>query len=386
MILLKRLLYARRQTVSPLPSRRGRLGTNTADWRLRRRRYPDRLNLCFARALLQPRFPIRARRAIDDHHPARPHPRSVRRGQTHRQGKTQTQSLCTSLPYLTKEEEDKIDEIIDRFMLYDIGRLQGLEGAKALKAFKALGPEAIPSLVRGLNRAAAIEHSCPVVVIAQKLGRLLVASDDQELMEFVKDNIGSGVGRTRHAGVLQDLRVAVSMRKNALSRRPAASSAGPKTPRGMSVTALADAASIERGSRLRFILIELEKRKGSEVVPALANAAASYDKSIQKLGRDLLDRHLARQTETVVKEKLGEELIEVRKSAMRVIASRMPRLAGELIDLLADDKDEVRAAAHAALVKLSRGLDFGPSAAADKEKIAAAQEKWRRWWDRRKGR
>lgn len=292
-----------------------------------------------------------------------------------------------SLPYLTKEEEDKIDVIIDRFMLYDIGRLQGREGAKALKAFKDLGPEAIPSLVRGLNRAATIEHSCPVVVIAQKLGRLLAASDDQELMEFVKDNIGSGVGRTRHAGVLQDLRVAVSMRKNALARRPAStSSAAAKTPRGMSVTELADAASIERGPRLRFILIELEKRRGEEVVPALANAAGSYDKTIQKLGRDLLDRHLARQGEAVVKEKLGDELIEVRRAAMRVIASRMPRLAGELIDLLGDDKEEVRAAAHAALVKLSRGLDYGPSADAEKEKIAAAQEKWRNWWDRRKGR
>jgi len=292
-----------------------------------------------------------------------------------------------SLPYLTKEEEDRIDVIIDRFMLYDIGRLQGREGAKALKAFKALGPEAIPSLVRGLNRAATIEHSCPVVVIAQKLGRLLAASDDQELMEFVKDNIGSGVGRTRHAGVLQDLRVAVSIRKNALARRPAStSSAAPKPPRGMSVTELADAASIERGPRLRFILIELEKRRGEEVVPALANAAASYDKTIQKLGRDLLDRHLARQTEAVVKEKLGDELIEVRLAAMRVIASRMPRLAGELIDLLGDDKDEVRVGAHAALVRLSRGQDYGPSADAEKEKIATAQEKWRNWWNRRKGR
>jgi hypothetical protein len=288
-----------------------------------------------------------------------------------------------SLPYLTKEEEDKLDEIIDRFMLYDIGRLQGQEGAKALKAFKDLGPEAIPALVRGLNRAAAIEHSCPVVVIAQKLGRLLAASDDQELMEFVKDNIGSGVGRTRHAGVLQDLRVAVAMRKNALARRPA-SSAGPKAPRSMSITELADAASTERGPRLRLILVELEKRRGSEVVPALANAAASYDKDIQKLGRDLLDRHLSRQTEAVIKEKLGDELIEVRKAAMRVIASKMPRLAGELIDLLGDDKDEVRAAAHAALVKLSRGQDFGPADDAGKEKIAEAQAKWRSWWDRRK--
>jgi hypothetical protein len=97
-----------------------------------------------------------------------------------------------SLPYLTKEEEEKIDEIIDRFMLYDIGRLQGEAARKALKDFKDLGPEAIPALVRGLNRAATIEHSCPVVVIAQKIGKLLGTSEDRELLEFVRDSVGRG--------------------------------------------------------------------------------------------------------------------------------------------------------------------------------------------------
>lgn len=285
-----------------------------------------------------------------------------------------------SLPYLTREEEEKLDNIVDRFMLYDIGRLQGAEARKALKDFKDLGPEAIPALVRGLNRAAMIEHSCPVVVIAQKLAKLLAASEDRELLEFVRDNIGSGVGRTRHAGVLQDLRVGVAMRKNALARRPPP---GPKTPRSMSVSELADAASSERGPRLRTLLTELEKRRGPEVLPGLANAAGSYDKDIQKLGRDLLDRHLARQSEAIVKEKLRDELAEVRSAAARVVAVRMPRLAGELIDLLEDEQTEVRTAAHDALVRLNRGEDFGPVADASKEQIAEAREKWRSWWSRK---
>jgi hypothetical protein len=285
-----------------------------------------------------------------------------------------------SLPYLTKEEEEKIDQIIDRFMLYDIGRLQGEAGRKALKEFKDLGPEAIPALVRGLNRAATIEHSCPVVVIAQKIGKLLAASEDRELMEFVRDNIGAGVGRTRHAGVLQDLRVGVALRKNALARRPPP---GPKTPRTMSVGELADAASSERGPRLKAVLTELEKRRGKEVLPGLAHAAGSYDKDTQKLGRDLLYNHLARQTETVVKEKLKDELAEVRQAAVRVVAARMPRLGGELIDLLEDEHAEVRNAAHEALVKLNRGEDFGPAADASKEEIADARDKWRSWWDRK---
>jgi hypothetical protein len=285
-----------------------------------------------------------------------------------------------SLPYLTKEEEDKLDQIIDRFMLYDIGRLQGEAAKKALKDFKDLGPEAIPALVRGVNRAARIEHSCPVVVIAQKLNRLLLASDDQELLDYVRDDIGAGVGRTRHAGVLQDLRLSVTMHRNAVARRPPP---GPKSPRLMTVTELADAGSTERGPRLKSILIELEKRRGKEVLPGLAHAAGSYDKDIRKLGRDLLERHLARQTEAVVKEKLHDELTEVRLAAVRVVAARMPRLAGELIDLLGDEQAEVRAAAHDALVRLARGEDFGPSADAGKEQTSADQERWRSWWARK---
>jgi len=285
-----------------------------------------------------------------------------------------------SLPYLTREEEDRLDEIIDRFMLYDIGRLQGDAAKKALKDFKDLGPEAIPALVRGVNRAAKIEHSCPVVVIAQKLGKLLVASDDQELLEYARDNIGAGVGRTRHAGVLQDLRMGITMRKNAVARRPPP---GPKSPRLMTVVELADAGSIERGPRLKSILLELEKRRGKEVLSGLANAAGSYDKEIRKLGRDLLERHLARQGEAVVKEKLRDELVEVRLAAVRVVVARMPRLTSELIDVLADEQAEVRTAAHDALVKLSRGEDFGPAADASSEQIVAAQEKWRSWWERK---
>jgi hypothetical protein len=285
-----------------------------------------------------------------------------------------------SLPYLTKEEEDKLDEIVDRFMLYDIGRLQGADARKALKEFKNLGPEAIPALVRGLNRAAQIEHSCPVVVIAQKLGRLLAVSEDRELLEFVRDNIGAGVGRTRHAGVLQDLRFGVSQRKNAVARRP---KGGAKSPRTMRISELADAASSERGPRLKLLLTELSNRRGKEVLPGLANAAGSYDKDIQKLGRDLLYAHLTRQSEAVVKEKLTDEQPEIRKAAVRVVVNKMPRLTCELIALLADEQTEVRGAAHDALVKLSRVEDYGPPADATTEQIGIAQGKWRSWWNRK---
>src|SRR2546421_12276851 len=74
--------------------------------------------------------------------------------------------FAPSLPQLTDEEEEKLDQIIDRFIQQDTGRLSGEEGKKARQDFDKLGPEAIPALIRGVNRAAKIEHSWPAGVIA----------------------------------------------------------------------------------------------------------------------------------------------------------------------------------------------------------------------------
>jgi hypothetical protein len=297
--------------------------------------------------------------------------------------------LAPSLPELTKEEEEKLDQIIDRFMLYDIGRLQGEDARSALRDFQKLGPEAIPALLRGLNRAAAIEHSCPCVVIAQKLQRLLLASDDRELLQLARDEIGAGVGRTRHATVLQDLRLKVTMRQNLVARRPPPAekpTAAEKAPAFMSNSELAEAAGNERGPRLEKILTELERRKGPEVLAGLATATANSDRKSQELARDLLDRHLGRQPQAVVRQKLKDTHPEVRQAAVRVAAAKMPNLGGDVIDLLDDEVGAVRAAARQALVLLSRGEDFGPEASADKATCAEAQKKWRDWWDRRSGR
>ncbi len=296
--------------------------------------------------------------------------------------------LAPSLPELTREEEEKLDQIIDRFMLYDTGRLQGEEGRVALRDFQKLGPEAIPALIRGVNRAAAIEHSCPVVVIAQKLQKLLLASDDMELLQFARDEIGAGVGRTRHATVLQELRFKVMQRKNLVSRRPppAERPTVARAPASLSNKELVEAASTDRGPRLKQVLTELEKRKGPEVLAGLVTGTASSDRETQELARDLLDSHLQRQPEAVVKQKLKDAHPEVRQSAARVAAARMPNLGGDVIDLLTDDVAAVRAAAHQALVLLGRGEDFGPEVGADKAACAEAQKKWRGWWDRRSGR
>src|SRR5579859_2435167 len=106
--------------------------------------------------------------------------------------------IAPSLPALTREEEDKLDAIVNRLIDSDIGLLRGEEAKKAVKEFEALKPEAIPALIRGLNKSATMNHSCPVLLIGKKLNSLLMASNDQQLLEYARDEIGAGVGRSRY--------------------------------------------------------------------------------------------------------------------------------------------------------------------------------------------
>jgi hypothetical protein len=124
--------------------------------------------------------------------------------------------FAPSLPELSEDEEKKIDAVIDRFIEADCGRLAGPEAKKALREFQSLGPEATFALIRGLNKAAAIDHSCPAVTIARKLNGTFKATADTQLLEFARENIGAGVAKSRHTAVLKDLKMTCTLRKSQL--------------------------------------------------------------------------------------------------------------------------------------------------------------------------
>jgi hypothetical protein len=301
--------------------------------------------------------------------------------------------FAPSLPLLTEEEEDKLDAVIDRFIEADVGKLHGDDYKKALQDFDKIGSEGIPALIRGLNKAAAIEGSCPAVVIAKKLSKMLASTEDRELLQYARENIGASVGKTRHSAVLQDLRVACMLRNGVLAREAKAKPATPTTPgssdktlRSMSVGDLAKVAGSERGPRLKAVLAELETRRGEEAITALGAAAGSYEGDVRDLARDLLDKNLVRQGVRVIKERTKDDRAEVRTATARVIASKNLKLGDELIDMLSDDNAGVREAAHAALVKLSKGADHGPAKDATAEERAAAVKKWRAWWEKQEKR
>jgi hypothetical protein len=298
----------------------------------------------------------------------------------------QPNPIAPSLNQLTDKEEKAIDRIINRFILVDTGKLRGEEGKKAVRDFQGLGPDAIPALIRGLNRAAKIDASCPALTIGRKLATLLRRSNDVELLEFARENIGAGVTRTKHGGVLRDLRTVCILRKRIAATNTALAGKRGKPVRTMKVAELSGEVKRARGVRLKLLLSELSRRRGEEATTALASAAASRDGLVSRLGRLYLTSRLTRLSSTAIKQKLKDKDAEIRTSAALVVGARKYPLAEELIGLLNDKSALVRKAAHKSLVKLARGKDFGPEQDASESERRLATEKWRMYWARQSDR
>jgi hypothetical protein len=309
--------------------------------------------------------------------------------------------LAPSLPELTEEEEDNLDQIIDRFIRADSGKLTGAEANQAVADFKQIGPEGIPALIRGINRAAKIEHSCPAVSIAKKLEGMLQRSKDTELLQFARENIGAGITESAHMGVLKRLRLVCLLRKNAVERElialqgsgpslkgipPAANEKEDRGLRGLTITELVEASGKERGQRLKTVLTELGKRRGDEVIGALGTAATTYDGEVQRLAVDLLARQLSDLSTKALKKKLQDDRATVRCAAIGEASKRKLHWEADLIERLTDEDTSVRQAARQALVKLAKGPDFGPKADATESERKEAVRQWQAWLAKQDGR
>jgi hypothetical protein len=291
--------------------------------------------------------------------------------------------LAPSLRLLSEDEEKDLDQVIDRFIRVDTGKLRGQEAKQALSEFSKLGPDAIPALIRGINRAAKMEASCPAVTIGRKLSALLRTSNDPELLDFARENIGAGVTKSRHMGVLQDLRVTCMLRKRYVAQMGPALKAAPLPTDLRTLTIsqlLSEAVDVQPGPRRDSVLRELDNRKPDDVLPDLG-AVASDDSNAkqQRAARDLLDRTLSRLPAKDLSAKFADEVPDVRASAARVAAKKGLHWEKALVDLLADDDGDVRQAAHQALVRLNPRIDFGPKADADEVARTLAIKKWRDW-------
>ncbi len=296
--------------------------------------------------------------------------------------------LAPSLPRLTKEESQKIDAIIYRFIQWDIGKLKGDAGKKAVEDFNRLGPESIFNLIDGLNRAANMESSCPAVLIAKRVNSILSSTEDLQLLKFAQQNIGADVTAKRHLEVIKDLQFSVLLRKGALQRRALAKGSpaggGVRSPSAMSLAELEQAMSKERGPQLKALLVETEKRDGKKAIDLLIKGSANSDPDISTLSQGLLAKNLQHQGSDVLKTLLKHDRRDVRMAAAKEIGAKKLPFGKELIALLQEGDDDVRQAGRRALVEIAGGADYGPNADAGFDERQAALARWREWASKQK--
>jgi hypothetical protein len=91
-------------------------------------------------------------------------------------------------------------------------------------------------------------------------------------------------------------------------------------------------------------------------------------------------KDLAGQSKEMLARKMSDADDETRWMAIQIVSAKRYHLEGALLKRLGDAKSAVRQAARQALIRLSRGNDFGPTTEATSKERARAVDKWKRWW------
>jgi hypothetical protein len=331
--------------------------------------------------------------------------------------------------------EAQLDDIVDRFIEFDIGRLRGEAGQKAQREFRDLGIEAIPALVRGLNKAASYQQSCPVCVISSKLENAMAQTSDPAMIRYALDNIGRGVpDDAPHADRVRAVRrqlAATQARRKETIRSDLSTRSMPTDQRMVdqvsqfdrSSEAALGAAICDPDARTRMAaVLALDRRsryleEGDLVCGRLlAAAAGDEDPTVQQAAREALQRlaggidlgnkpgawknhwdvvEQARHLKDAPAEELYRALdsdewqirqvatVYIGQSARRFDSGQRVQLAEQLINLLAKDRDQVQQGAANALVALAAAPvgqnDFGPPAIPNPDQPRTVNQ-WREAW------
>ena len=291
-----------------------------------------------------------------------------------------------------QQPADQYDRIVEDFIQYDIGQLRGQQGRAANSQFQSLQSEqAIPSLVRGVNRAARLRQSCPVIAVSAKLQSLLQATANVDVLQWAADNLDRSTSGATYGTYLDNMRQIVNHRLAAVDEatpKIAATLQGGGTVSQLrrsreaiekwSYEDLLEAVSQDQGTRLLQILEELKDRKGARYTGALADAIAMVGDDIRPLARGLLAARLTRMSDRTLRSKLKDANPEVRAAAASAVGYKGTALYRELAAALRDPNPLVVAEARAVLVKLL-GEDFGPPSDASGLECFEASRRWEQW-------
>ena len=285
-----------------------------------------------------------------------------------------------------------LDGVVNRFIAYDIGQLRGQPGLMANQQFQALkGDKAIPALTRGVNKAARIRSSCPIIVISGKLSRIIRNCKHVPALKYVATNLNSK-GNVFYGHYVENIRREAVMRLKEIAKSNAESAPEKLKPsddlkkkkirvrpvKERSLRELKDSIVTATGNTLMQTLQELEKRKGAEYTRALADSVAELSGADQQIARGLLSQRMLRMKADTLANKLTDRDAEVRAAAVVAVGYKGIPVYGQLIELLLDNDQQVAGNSHQVLTKMT-GEDFGPEQGASILKRVSAVKKWKDW-------
>lgn len=294
------------------------------------------------------------------------------------QAKREPHPLAPSLPLLSEAEEARYDKIVNQFIKYDLGQLPGAEGLKAKNDFLKLGSESIPALFRGLQSSAKLEHSCPVAMISQKLKSFLLKSEDDELLDYARDELTTALEGSRHAPLLQDMRLGVTLRRKVvLANKPKA----PKWLLEMTVPEMLKSLREEENQQKHKLMAqELGRRGDHESLQGLGLFAVSFYPEVKEPSIKLLKEKMRKLKTSELQEFLMDPNTLLRQKAVEAIGEiKAIKGAEDLVPLLSDSNAGVRKAAREALMKIADGKDFGPVDYSNPENVKKSQSNWKQW-------
>jgi HEAT repeat protein len=124
--------------------------------------------------------------------------------------------------------------------------------------------------------------------------------------------------------------------------------------------------------------IAVEQKAALELFSLWTEINLTLNRSeIKKQRQTLMD--LGKADEKALEQALTDKNPMVRLTAIQEISKRRLPLERDLIERLLDEQPLIRTAARQALIRLARGLDFGPKAGAARLEHFQAVQRWRHW-------
>jgi hypothetical protein len=317
-------------------------------------------------------------------------------------------------------DDERYNALVDEFIQYDIGNIREPAAVDRIRRqFGSLkADEAVPALVRGLNRSMRMGYSCPITAISGKLMSMMQSSRNPEVGKYVLANLEQrDVGRYNHhiAGVRKNAEgqmIRILGREQAerqFKRRVEEDSQRMAYVPGMKLTDLAPRQRPAGGPApdkpVDDTTTSANRTTDSPTKPtALASTAPAAELgklTIAELGERLKNKtgqarvlrelyaragdghepEVAAMGDAIV-ESLREGDENARAEAARLLGLlRLERATPQLIDAIEDASPSVRSAATTALTRVTRQL-FGPSDDATPAQRKQAVARWRTWWDK----